>query len=136
MEQSEQQRTVRKERRTESKRKKIMAAARDEGQRAAEQTIVKYTGIKTQIQEAILDAATLLGEDGKGRNGLTGYLKDLARNEKRLFCRLLEKLIPTQITGKDGDPLIPREFNSVEDVANALRDRGLPVPSNLTGYKQ
>ena len=59
----------------------------------------------TVVKDAILVAAGAVGEDGKGKDGLTGYLKTLARDEKKAFAQLLGKVLPTQITGDDGGPL-------------------------------
>lgn len=56
------------------------------------------------IKEAVVDAAAQIGEDGKGRNGLQGYLKRLALHEPRSFATLLGRIIPIQI---QGDPDAP-----------------------------
>jgi hypothetical protein len=79
------------------------------------------------LKEAILKAAELCGEDGKGKQGMTGYLLMLAKKEKPVFARLLEKVLPLQLHMKDETP---RQY-SPKEAADRLRDRGLPVPPSL-----
>lgn len=50
-------------------------------------------------------AAEAVGEDGKGKAGLVGYLMRLADKEPASFASLLGKVLPMQITGGDGEPL-------------------------------
>ena len=50
--------------------------------------------ITAVLKDAIVLAATAVGEDGKGKNGLLGYLVALARDEKRVFGALLARVIP------------------------------------------
>jgi hypothetical protein len=50
--------------------------------------------ITAVLKDAIVLAATAVGEDGKGKNGLLGYLVALARDEKRVFAALLARAIP------------------------------------------
>lgn len=57
------------------------------------------------LKEAILDAAEDVGMDGKGMDGLVGYLRLVATRDAKAFCGLLGKVLPMQITGKDGDAL-------------------------------
>lgn len=56
----------------------------------------------TALKDAILGAATDVGEDGDGEAGLTGYLRMLARSEPKSFAGLLGKVLPLQVTGEDG----------------------------------
>src|SRR3982074_3296129 len=49
------------------------------------------------LKEAILTAAELCGQDGRGKDGMVGYLKMLAVKERGLFSRLLEKVLPMQL---------------------------------------
>lgn len=60
----------------------------------------------TALKEAVVTAATLVGQDGKGKGGLIGYLKDLAINEKKAFAGLLGKAMPLLLTGDKDDPLV------------------------------
>jgi hypothetical protein len=79
------------------------------------------------LKEAILTAAELCGADGKGKDGMVGYLKMLAVKERPLFTRLLERVLPMQLNVKDTtDRLL-----TPEEAAQQLRERGLPVPPSL-----
>ncbi|MBR0994153.1 hypothetical protein JQ580_25865 [Bradyrhizobium japonicum] len=78
------------------------------------------------LKDAILQAAALLGQDGKGKDGLTGYLMMLASKERQTFAKLLERVLPLQLDVKES----PREY-TVEEAAAELNRRGLPVPMLL-----
>lgn len=58
------------------------------------------------LKEAILLAAEAVGKDGKGCNGLTGYLESLAVKEPSSFAALLGKVLPLQVTGENGGPMV------------------------------
>ena len=47
-------------------------------------------------------AAEQVGEDGKGTDGLVGYLRRVATEDVKAFAGLLGKVLPMQITGEDG----------------------------------
>jgi hypothetical protein len=79
------------------------------------------------LKDAVLKAATLIGQDGKGKNGLTGYLMMLAVKERAVYARLLEKVLPMQLELKDKTA---PQYTAEEAVAR-LRERGLPVPNSL-----
>jgi hypothetical protein len=79
------------------------------------------------LKEAILTAAELAGADGKGKDGMVGYLRMLAVKERQLFTRLLEKVLPMQLDVKDDT----KKVYSPEEAAARLRERGLPVPPSL-----
>ena len=63
----------------------------------------KGTPNKTTVmlKQAILDAAALVGQDGKGKDGLVGYLKMLAVKERPVYARLLERVLPLQLNVED-----------------------------------
>jgi hypothetical protein len=50
------------------------------------------------LKDAILLAAETVGEDGKGKNGLHGYL--VARPRTDLFMRMLVEVMQLQIKSK------------------------------------
>jgi hypothetical protein len=54
------------------------------------------------LREAILTAAEQEGSDGKGTNGLTGYLRHVAQSDVKAFAMLLGKVLPMQV-GVDPD---------------------------------
>lgn len=71
------------------------------------------------LKEAILLAAEKVGEDGKGKEGLTGYLVGLAKSEPKSFAALLGKVLPLQVTGEDGGALVV----TVKDYTGRKKDQ-------------
>lgn len=67
--------------------------------------------LNTTLKDAVITAAEIVGEDGKGRGALVGYVTMLARNEPKTFAQLLIKLMPTQLSGVDGGAI---EFRRIE----------------------
>lgn len=57
------------------------------------------------LKEAILLAAEQVGRDGRGKDGLVGYLRRVASTDLRAFSGLLAKVLPLQVTGADGRTL-------------------------------
>jgi hypothetical protein len=57
------------------------------------------------LKDAILLAAADVGEDGDGKDGLQGYLRQIARNDFKAYSSLLGRVLPMQITGEGGGPL-------------------------------
>jgi hypothetical protein len=78
----------------------------------------------TLLKDAILTAATLVGKDGKGKDGLVGFLMSLTK-EKAVYARLLEKVLPMQVSVEDKTKYTPAE------ALQRLRERGLPLPPSL-----
>jgi hypothetical protein len=58
------------------------------------------------LKEAILKAAADVGYDSKGKGGLVGYLKRVAEEDVKAFSSLLGKVLPLQVTGDGGGPVI------------------------------
>lgn len=59
----------------------------------------------TALKEAILFAATEHGEDDKGKDGLKGYLRKVAREDVKAFAGLLGRVLPLTVAGDAGQPL-------------------------------
>jgi hypothetical protein len=55
--------------------------------------------ITRDLKHGIIEAAVKLGEDGKGKGGLIGYLRFLGRRHPKAFAQLFGKLIPFQVSG-------------------------------------
>lgn len=70
------------------------------------------------VKEAIIEAAEALGEDGKGKNGTTGYLKTLAVKEPKAFATLLGRVLPMEVTGRDGEPITVKFETTYESSPN------------------
>jgi hypothetical protein len=58
--------------------------------------------ITRDLREGIIDAAVAHGFDGKGRDGLVGYLRFLAARYPKPFASLLGRLLPLQVSGNIG----------------------------------
>jgi hypothetical protein len=54
------------------------------------------------IKRGIVDAAAKHGSDGRGKDGLTGYLFHLAKKHPKAFAGLIGKTIPLQVAGNVG----------------------------------
>ena len=54
--------------------------------------------ITRDLKEGIIDAAVIVGSDGEGTGGLTGFLVDLALHHKKAYAGLLAKILPLQIS--------------------------------------
>lgn len=70
----------------------------------------KPRGAKTRttkvLREAILIAAERAGRNGRGEDGLVGYLLRVAEEDVKAFAGLLGKVLPLQVTGDNGEPLL------------------------------
>lgn len=82
------------------------------------------------LKEAIIMAAECEGLDRRGKDGLVGYLRQLSRREPAVFGRLMEKLLPYQLTGKDGSPMQMVHTTKAE-LVERFKERGLPMPPSL-----
>lgn len=91
----------------------------------------KPNKITTMLKTAILESAAMVGFDGEGMHQLHGYLCRLAIHEPQVFGRLLEKTLPMQLAGKVEVTATHRKYETMEDLADALRERGLPPPHKL-----
>lgn len=69
------------------------------------------------LKDAILKAAQEVGNDGKGKDGLIGYLRLVAVHEISAFASLLGKVLPMQVTGADGGALEVTFRTVYEEVA-------------------
>jgi len=72
------------------------------------------------LREAIMEAAKNVGRDGKGKDGLVGYLVMLAKDEPKAFAGLLGRVIPMQVTGEDGGDI----KITVTKVVHSARNNG------------
>lgn len=81
----------------------------------------------TLLKDAIIKAAEMLGQDGKGKNGTVGYLMWLGRHEPAVYGRMLEKILPMQLEVKDTS----KRLYTADEAKAALEERGLPVPQSL-----
>lgn len=64
----------------------------------------------TMLKDAILSAAETHGEDGSGKDGLTGYLLKVAREDVKAFSTLLGRVLPLDMTNNGGAFSFPSEI--------------------------
>ncbi len=65
------------------------------------------------LKEAILLAAEQVGQDGEGKDGLTGYLRKVAAEDVKAFSSLLGRVLPLQLTGDADNPVAVTEIRRV-----------------------
>lgn len=84
------------------------------------------------VREATIEAAERLGSDGKGKDGLVGYLIKMAVKRPDNFDTMLLRMIPLTLPNEGDKPGgVAQEFRTVEEVRRALKERSLPVPLSL-----
>jgi hypothetical protein len=76
------------------------------------------------FDEAVILAAQQVGEDNRGRDGLLGYLRRIARTEPKLFAALLGRVPPGQMIGKEDRKV---RYETYEEVREALLEEGIDV---------
>jgi transcriptional regulator of met regulon len=81
---------------------------------------------------AFMLAAQQVGEDGRGRNGVVGYLSRIARTEPKLFFRLFIHVAMDQNLSDDEEFQADVRYETVEEVEEALRKLGIE-PTLLRG---
>jgi hypothetical protein len=76
------------------------------------------------LKDAILYAAQKVGSDGRGLNGLVGYLTFCARFYPKEYITLLGKVLPLQIVAESK---VVHEYRSSEEIKRDLAERGVPI---------
>lgn len=94
------------------------------------------------VKEAILLAAEIVGADGKGKDGLVGYLVASARTERKTFLGLIGRVLPTQVqhtVGHEGTIHVIMRGMSEEEAAEeyyrslqTLKEGGLLIDAAAT----
>jgi hypothetical protein len=77
------------------------------------------------MREAVVLAAEAEGLDGRGKDGLVGYLRMIARKDYEVYAGLLRAVLPLQITGVDDGPI--KTELTVREARAELERRGIPV---------
>jgi len=75
------------------------------------------------LREAVVLAAEELGSDGRGRDGLLGFLKMVARHDLRAFLGLMARCVPLNVLPVAEEKV----FRSTEEVLDELAARGIGV---------
>ena len=80
--------------------------------------------IPRMIKESILEAAKRVGEDGKGKGGVIGYLRWAAKQHPASFLALIGRCVPLEVKGNNAvvvDSMVTRiELVAAEDSRPAL----------------
>lgn len=84
--------------------------------------------VPTVLKEAILLAAELEGWDGKGFDGLTGWLRHLAREDIRSFAMLVGKVLPYSIQA-EREVKVEVTYRTVAEIRRELLSRGINMES-------
>ena len=90
--------------------------------------------VTASLKEAILLAAEAVGADGKGKDGLLGYLTTLARRHPAIFVPLLGRVLPPQIDQKTEQKTVVR-YETVEERRAAMIARGW-APSAVAALEE
>ena len=53
--------------------------------------------LERTLRECVLMGGEIVGSDGNGKDGLTGYLTNIARTDPRAYLALLGRLVPLQL---------------------------------------
>jgi hypothetical protein len=83
-----------------------------------------------EMKAIMLAAMDMVGSDGQGTDGAIGYLAMIAWENRDIFGRMIEKLLPFVLTGKDGGP-VQLQYSNKADVVQRMKERGLPIPKSL-----
>ena len=86
----------------------------------------KQNKLTRDLKEGIIDAAVASGYDGKGKDGLAGYLKMLADKYPKQYTSLLGRMLPLQISGN---------LNTFIGAVNISSGAGRPFPHQGTGRR-
>lgn len=96
----------------------------------------KEKGVRNAIprilKELIFEAMDMVGRDGKGKDMAAGYLARIAIRHPEIFGRFVEKMIPYSMSGP-GDGPIKIVYDDKQAILSRMRERGMPIPSNLKG---
>jgi hypothetical protein len=79
------------------------------------------------LREAILLAAELEGQDGKGKGKLIGYMRRMASEDMKAFATLLRAVIPLQVETRTSEEKAEVTYHSVDDVRRELASRGISM---------
>lgn len=81
--------------------------------------------VSRTLKDAILYAAQLVGSDGRGTDGLVGYLVALATREPKTFGMLLGRVLPLHVKTEVNNEQV--RFRSIAEVQAELKARGIPI---------
>jgi hypothetical protein len=109
----------------------LVKAQREKGGRVGGRTKGAQNKITRILKEALPEALERLGSDGQGKDGLVGWLMQVATKEPVAYLRLLDKLLPHQINGASLSVTATAVYSTHEEIVGRMKERGLPVPAGL-----
>ena len=77
-----------------------------------------------ELREAILAGAAGCGEDGKGKGGLRGYMKRMAKEDTKTFGMLLRAILPADVKIEVTEQ---KTYQSVDEAKAKLAELGIPT---------
>ena len=85
----------------------------------------------------ILAAFTELGADGRGKEGLKGFIKKIGREDLKSSAMLLRAVLPMQVNASINTS-VNVKYKTLEEVTEEARKLGLPERRvfELTDYKR
>jgi len=86
----------------------------------------QVTKEKRLLRELLLQAAELEGSDGKGKDGILGLLRRLAKEDLKTFALLLGRVMPLQLDVRS-DVKVDVTYRSVAEVKKDLEERGISI---------
>jgi len=73
--------------------------------------------VTKQVREALLEALN----SGDGAVAFFQGLKEGSKEDKRVFAQIVSRLIPTEISGPDGRPLLPLDIHNPDYLLEVSR---------------
>jgi hypothetical protein len=84
----------------------------------------RYTRV---IKEALIIAAELEGSNGKGAGKLIGFMRSVAREDKRAFCMMMARAMPLQVENRVMEVKEQVVYKGIEEVQRELESRGISL---------
>lgn len=79
----------------------------------------RIAGIPNKISGAAKDAIALAAEKLGGTDRLVAWAKEDVVNERAFWTTIYPRLLPHEVTGKDGEHLIPRPVNHTHETVRS-----------------
>jgi hypothetical protein len=81
--------------------------------------------LTAEIKEMIIAAFTELGADGRGEEGLKGFIKKIGREDLKSSAMLLRAVLPTQVNASI-NASVNVKYKTLEEANEEARKLGLP----------
>jgi hypothetical protein len=76
-----------------------------------------------ELKEAILGGCSDVGENGKGKGGLRGYMRRMAKQDTKTMGTLLRAILPTEVTVEEKQDWA---YQTIEEAKAELERLGIP----------